>query len=336
MEHILEIHTNTGIVEQPFAFAINEEKKSTALYAKDSIVLRCADYDGATSALLNGKTFKAENGQIVVDLTTLIVGKEYAIYLYNSSKAIRQSVVQVTHIISTVQELKAYLPNTAERSVVTEGTYAVLTADIDFEGASYASAGTGLDYGYHGHFNGLGHAIKNVNISHHAGFFGVLMKDVVIENTQFIGLTYTGTNVESGLICATTGRAGNGETSRIDNVYIQGVVTTQGAYNGIMCSGGTNTAANKLIITNSIIDLCYTEPAEKSYVFGSGESDVRLTNVCIISNATQYTDKDTTTPYQTATDMLASASEQVNGWGGYWTVVDGNIYFNGNKVVSKS
>ncbi|MBQ8284524.1 MAG: hypothetical protein IJX75_05475 [Clostridia bacterium] len=70
-------------------------------------------------------------------------------------------------------------------------------------------------------------------------------------------------------------------------------------------------------------------------MFGSGESDVRLTNVYVISNATQYTDKDTTAPYETATDLLTATTEQVAAWGGYWKVVDGEIYFNSNKVVAK-
>lgn len=336
VEHVLAIHTDTGIIWQPFMFEMTEEEKSTVLYAKDSIVLNCSDYDDATNALLNGKVFQAKNGQIVIDATTLIVGAEYELYLYNNSKAIKQSVLKVTHIISTLEELKAYLPNTTERSATTAGTYAVLTADIDFNGEAYSAGGTGTGYGYNGHFNGLGHAIKNVNIEHHAGFFGALWKDVVIENTQFINLTYSGTNTAGGLICATTGRAGNGETSRIDNVYIQGTISTQGAYNGIMCSGDSRTSSNKLIITNSIIDVQYSDPAEKSYVFGNGESDVRLTNVYVVSNATQYTDKDTTVPYVAATDLLTATTEDVATWGGYWKVVDGEIYFNDNKVVAKS
>ena len=298
-------------------------------------MLNCTDYDGATIALLNGKVFHAENGQIVVDLTTLIVGIEYDLCLYTNNKVIKQPVVQVTHFISTVEELKAYLPQTSQRATITEGTYAVLTADIDFNGEIYGAGGTGVAYGYNGRFNGLGYVIKNVTITNPAGFFGALWKDVVIENTQFVGFIYSGTSLDGGLICGTTGRTGTGETSKMNNVYIQGTITTQGAYNGIMRPGDSNTALNCLIITNSIIDVQYSDPAEQSYVFGKGESAVRLTNVYVSGNATQFTDKDTTKPYKTVTDLLTATVEQVATWGGYWNVVDGEIYFNGNKITVK-
>ena len=307
----------------------------TAWTVKDNITFNCTDYDGATRALLNGKVFQAQSGQIVVDTTTLIVGEEYYIYLYDNSKVIKQPIVQVTHIISTLAQFKAYMPRSDQRSATTAGTYAVLTADIDFNGESYSAGGTGLIFGYNGHLNGLGHAIKNVNVDGKAGFFGVLWKDVVIENLQFINMTYSGEDATGGLICATTGRTGNGEVSRMDNVYIQASVSTKGAYNGLMCSGEEDTDRNKLVITNSIIDIKYSNPAEKTYVFGGGESDVRLINVYVISNATQYTDKDTTVPYASTTDLLTVATEQVAAWGGYWKVIDGEIYFNENKVVVK-
>ena len=139
----------------------------------------------------------------------------------------------------------------------------------------------------------------------------------------------------SALIAATVGKFGVGEAARIENVYIQGTIQTEGA-----CHGLVNIRTydkNTLVMTNCIVDITFAQPAEVSYALGGseGEMEASLTNVYVRSNATQYTKDDGTVPYATTAELLGAACESVETWGGYWSVVDGEIYFNGEKVVSK-
>ena len=334
VQHVVEIYTSSCIIKQPFIFNINEEVKTTVLYAKESLQLHCSEYGNATIASVNGNAFEATSGVIVVDLTSLTIGESYDVYLYHNDGVIKQPIVRVTHIISTLDELKAYLPTDETRATATEGTYAVLTADIDFNGEIY-SAGTGNGAGYKGHFNGLGHTISNVLLKHAGGFFGVLYKGSVIENTCFVNFVQEGTDVGCSLFGATVGRMGDGDATRMENLYIQGVVKTANARHGLF-NVRTNDK-NAVVMKNCIIDVAFTQPDTVSYAFGAsqGALTTTLTNVLVRSNATQYAGGDTTLPYATTADLLAVAVEDVATWGGYWSVDNGEVYFNGSKVIAK-
>ena len=335
VEHILKIYTTTSIIEQPFIFELNEERKAEILYKKDGFELNCADYDDATIALLNGKVFYANAGKIVIDLTTLIVGTEYDICLYADNAVIKQPIVKVTHIISNKEEFKAYLPKDSTRRGATKDTYAILIADIDFEGEAFATQRVHA-YGYSGHFNGLGHTIKNVTVDYGGGIFGnfithgeaTMITKPTIENTVFINIVYTASDVDGGLICGQTAVG----SVYMKNLYIEGKMQTSGSSNGIRAYSNHR----NLAITNSIINIIYTNPARPSYVLGKQENKQAIDTVLAISNATLLDGSHTDVPYSTGAALLEAKAADVATWGGFWAVIDGEIYFNNTKVIAKS
>ena len=334
VEHILKIYTTTSIIEQPFIFELNEERKAEILYKKDGFELNCADYDDATIALLNGKVFYANAGKIVIDLTTLIVGTEYDICLYADNAVIKQPIVKVTHIISNKEEFKAYLPKDSTRRGATKDTYAILIADIDFEGEAFATQRVHA-YGYSGHFNGLGHTIKNVTVDYGGGIFGnfithgeaTMITKPTIENTVFINIVYTASDVDGGLICGQTAVG----SVYMKNLYIEGKMQTSGSSNGIRAYSNHR----NLAITNSIINIIYTNPASPSYVLGKQENKQAIDTVLAISNATLLDGSHTDVPYSTGAALLEAKATDVATWGGFWSVIDGEIYFNNTKVIAK-
>ena len=122
--------------------------------------------------------------------------------------------------------------------------------------------------------------------------FQVLYKGTVVENVRFVNMEYAGKNVGGGLIAATVGRMGEGDPARMENVYIQGKVTTAGAKHGLF-NVRTNTG-NTVVMKNCIVDIVFVEPAETSYILGASEGEIKasLTGVYVKSNATQFTATD--------------------------------------------
>ncbi len=270
----------------------------------------------------NGVSISKENLLDVKGKKSICIETDIYVYVYDT--------IFATHSISTLEELKEYISGITTADSADD--YAVLTEDIDCKGYKFKSSGN-VQW-YKGHFNGLGHAIKNYDADSR-GLFGCrLVGGPTVEN---LALFFNAGSLSS---VALAEKAWNVDEDKVylNNMFIK--VTSAMQINSLF-TGGTEGQCYQM--KNVIIDVSGatveyaiddsnrgTASVEQVYAIGKplsgkimetrGETVEYLGTLCESTLAFMNEQKDNIT--------------SKNGFNEYWSVTDdGRIYFGANVAI---
>ena len=245
-------------------------------------------------------------------------------------------VVFATHTVATAQEFRDFVALYREQD--STDFYAVLTADIDFEGNTISHTRQNR---FKGKFNGMGHAIKNAYVS--AGSQGTLfgsLQNATIENLALINVRGNGqADGEGNRGDYLLGEYVYGNATAIRNVYVKGSYVSEGVSHGIVYSSGNT------LIENCVVDITYASDPTTAYLFGrSDTTGATVINCYGVSNATTTLFESTDTPEsidgcvgKTITDILDALKTDVEAgenWSKYWSTDEYGVYFGGKMIAT--
>ena len=291
------------------------------------------------NALLNGAEPRSVylNGQLVnvpADNVLTLYFEDYTfgetneILVETDEKQLVKSFICVSHAIGTKDELTAFLTsysgNQTDETNVSETYYALLTNDIDYEGAVMPKKVYNTDQ-FRGTFNGMGYAIKNYKVADTGGIFGAVRSTAVIKDVAFINAV--GASQNAPLV------AGYLYGGTVKNVYVKGSYKVANGYRGMFYDGGLGK------VSNCIVDIDYPTDttAATTYVFVGATGGKLTDSMYGIGNATQLEPQTATAPYASVAAMLAEKKTSIvsaNGWSEYWSFDEsGNLYFGDEQVA---
>ena len=217
--------------------------------------------------------------------------------------------------------------------------------DNRVDGAIVEDWGKGDKGGFHGVFDGKGHAIIGLELKgEYAGFIGTMGREGVLKNIAF-------TDLKVGQKAGLVERGGCG--GFVENVYIE----LDSIESGVAAGGETKlfTQHGNTQLTNIIVNVTECDFTGIEYVYLLSSTYNVSTNIYVIDRdyianvKTDWnTDKgavafwhfhptnDSGTKFATVADMLADETHGaiVSSLGGYWKVEDGKLYFGDTEVVT--
>ena len=275
-----------------------------------------------------------------IALTGLSVG-EHSVFVMSADKAYSIPLVIATHKIGTKAEMETFRESLKSAAYFNGNTfYAVLTADIDYEGSTPAKilGSNGNAQWKNSTFDGMGHAIKNVNMGttdEDNHFFGAIHGGSVLKNVAMIGMT----DGRKSRAC-TLGYMYLSGT--IENVYMQISYTS----NEIADVGRAGFARlmDAAVVKNSVFNITYSDAvaeANRTAAWWTDTGGTVADTVYAFGNVKKYRAIDTDTsrkPYADGAAFLAAVGEtQISAANGYnmncWKWQEGHLYF-GTTLVA--
>ena len=259
-----------------------------------------------------------------------LVGVEEKLYIDTTEYTYVCNVFFVSHVISTKDELVAFLSSysggTEADTNDSENYYAVLVNDIDCENSTLMSARTATGDFFLGTFDGMGHTIKNYAIANAGGLFGAIYSSSLIKDVAFVNAV--GKSQNAPLVLGQT------YGGIVQNVYVKGSYSDRNGYRGMFYAGGLGVASNCIVEIEYPADATNTTNAFTGDI-GGGLAD----SMYAIGNAKQLEPKSPNDkPYATVQEMLTAKMSYIvpeNGWSEYWKTNEFGVYFN-NVLILKA
>ncbi len=242
-------------------------------------------------------------------------------------------VLNVTYAIGTVEEFNAWgtacnVGNGANSGAdfvkKTSYMYVILTADIDYNNASFSRTAYWSGY-FYGTFDGQGHTVSNLKVAY--GVFGGIAgySDTdrsVVKNVAFV-------NVDKNETCSGGLLAYTADYATIENVFISGKQT--GGYTNTTALGGFI----RIVTHNSVISNCvvYFEDTNSKafaalvpdYTEGSAVSNTYVVSatswdsLLYKNNVASSYQGENSAHYDTLADFKAGVAELGDFDANYWT-----------------
>lgn len=214
----------------------------------------------------------------------------------------------------------------------TAGKQYVLGADIDYGGETWA-AGRSLSTVFKGTLDGRGHKISGYNCQR--GLFAEMSKDSVVKNL-YVEPDLAG-NSAGGAICYKN-------YGRIENCAIAlNVLNGDTAqFSGVVTSNRNEGATGVGEIANCIVKVASYSgdgtrfPAIAAVYNEQEKYQGDFSNCYAISHYSDYMYGSVTAGlYANDNAFFTSVTElpETNGWNDYWSIVDGELCFGGNKIA---
>ncbi len=278
----------------------------------------------------NFRQVKFENVTDGVKLVNAPVNGEHDFYAVTENGNFKFKLVGATHQISDYAGLNEYIKNRTSETYA-QYDYAVLLNDIDCAGKSITRSAL---Y-YRGHFNGLGHAIKDYTSNSLGLFGGQIRSGAVIEN---VSLYFTATSTGAAAL-GERAIVDNGDNPYIRNLYVkitpaEGVEKVSGLFgdynqsyrmaNVVVDVADVNIdyAIHKTPTNNATVTECYAIGAPtqgKLAAEGNNSKNVYINTISANEKAF-YSD-------------YAQEICLANGFSEYWVVKDNAVYFGNNVVI---
>ncbi len=215
------------------------------------------------------------------------------------------------------------------------------------DGAIIEDWGAGDKGGFHGVFDGKGYAIKGLELKgEYAGFIGTMGRDGVLKNVAF-------TDLKLGQKTGLVERGGKG--GFVENVYIEIDSIESGTgpndMTKLMTQHG-NTKLTNIVVNVSgcdftgieyvyLLNCCYNEAdniyvIDRDYIADTKTDFNTDAGTAAFWHFNPYNDNDTGAKFATVAGLLADETHGavVSAFGGYWSVVDGKLYFGDEEVVT--
>ncbi len=240
-----------------------------------------------------------------------------------------------THSISNLDQLITYISG-----ITTEGSkndYVILTQDIDCSGHKFTNtvADDAVQW-YKGHFNGLGHSIKNYDADKR-GLFGCrLVGGPVIEN---LALYF---NAGSSSSVALAERAWNVGLNKVylKNMYVK--IYSGSQINGLITGGDEGQCydmQNVIVdVSNAVVEYALDDSnrgtASVNQVYAIGNPLSGKVMGTRGENYNEYTGTLSACQKDFFNDYAVALTEE-NGFNQYWRVTENEVYFGEDIIVRK-
>ena len=216
---------------------------------------------------------------------------------------------------------------------------------VDNPKAIFEDWGAGKAAGFQGVFDGKGHSIDGMTINgQYSGFIITMGVNGIAKNVAFTNLTV---GSEAGLF----ERGGNG--GLVENVYIELKAMGNGVSNNatklISMQGHGHTNVKNIIVNVTNCDFSTSEylytmnlahvSAENVYVIDRDVLEFQKANFTTSTAPSAFLNFDMNNDkggkFATVGDLLADATHGavVSSLGGYWSVVDGRLYFGDVEII---
>ena len=314
------VETEPMVYGAAYTYANNAyTKQDTFTVDVSSLIGEATQY----TVLLDGEEVET-NGVLTLNVADYTVNSEHEVLVAANGKVYSQPFTLATHVIGTKDELIAFWDSYIVTRSETVGWYAVLTDNIDLEGATithynyYRGTNTSGAGFWQGHFNGLGHVVSNCTLDEFGGFFGAVADGAVIENVAFVGVKQT-----KGWYVLCNGGANGVATVR--NVYLQVETMT-----------GEAVIVRLNVKLENVIVNATNSGSGNAVVLGEGTNAPANTYIIGDFNRGDYNNTFTLPVYESvgawATENLSNITAE-NGWNtDVWSVKDGSLYF-GSALV---
>ena len=206
----------------------------------------------------------------------------------------------------------------------TKGTYYVLGADVDYEGADWTYSDT-VTTEFSGTFDGRGYAIRNYVCKR--GLFAKVAANAIVRNLAMTGVTINGDYSGAG-VC----------------VYLYGTVENCAVVADVLKrADGTPVAGiSAHVYANAKVNNCFTKiyyrAANTAFNGIASSNEGTISNSYSVSaNSPAMYPGNTSGLYKTDAAFFAEVDTlpEANGWSKYWNIESNELFFGGNKVIEK-